>query len=272
MNFINIYNTNILSMSVSSSESSYSNPFTHSASYSSSDHVVIKHSKGCGCDVCCNKPNKHGYGCKCDTCCGSKHKHGCRCDTCCEPKHGRGCKCDTCCGLKHKHGCRCDMCCEPKHGHGCRCDTCCGIKHKSGNKHLEHHYYIKTAKLLKEVALLTKANLNDLTLMKCKLRSDIFNGAMTIRVFENTINKYINRLEVAIPCIFKSSIFTMLTPTKIELKIGSELFTIGGNLSLSDTNTDLLKKLDDVYANHILFLRYLKLKYRCFYDKAKYGH
>ena len=93
---------------------------------------------------------------------------------------------------------------------------------------------------------------------------------MTVKVFENEINKYINKIESLVPAIFRSATFSMTSPTKVDIKFDSELFYIGGNLSQSDSNTDLLKKLDDIYASHVLFLRFAKLKLKCIVDRLKY--
>lgn len=125
------------------------------------------------------------------------------------------------------------------------------------------YYCRKLSNALKHLAKLTKKNLNDLTLMKCKLKSGVFNSVMIVKIFENVINKFIKKLEYLVPAIFKSATFSMTFPTKVDIKFESELFAIGGNLLQTDSNTDLLKKLDDIYANHALFLRFVRLKYKC---------
>jgi len=110
-----------------------------------------------------------------------------------------------------------------------------------------------------------KNNLNDIALIKCKLRADIFNIDMAIKVFEGVICKLLKRLEIYVPSIFRSASFVMSTPSKVELKISHEGFGIGGIMSTTDSVTDMVQKLDTVYNNHVLLLRFFKLKYRCFH-------
>jgi hypothetical protein len=143
-------------------------------------------------------------------------------------------------------------------------------KHHSDKHHKSrsHKYYCKRiARALKYLVHLTKHNLNELTITKCKLRNGVFNSVMTVSVFEHEIKKYISKLESLVPAIFKTASFSMTSPSKVDIKFDTELFYIGGNLSASDSNTDLLKKLDDIYANHILFLQFLKMKLRCIIAK-----
>lgn len=143
---------------------------------------------------------------------------------------------------------------------------------KSSHSGSHKRRLIKKVKILKKLAIITRRDLDEISLLKSKLRADVFNASMVIKVYNTIMDKLIDKYELYVPYVFRRANMLLNTATQVDIKIGSEVFNIGGNLLTEDTNADLLTKLDTTFMNHRLFLKFLKLKHKCYLRKVRHCH
>jgi hypothetical protein len=92
-----------------------------------------------------------------------------------------------------------------------------------------------------------------------KLRSDEINTTMAMKMFENVMAILFDVCERIFVRVMKLKI-EKISSTKITIKINCEKFVFGDILNINDSSEDTMKRLKNVYNNHMLFLKYLKLQ------------
>ncbi len=115
--------------------------------------------------------------------------------------------------------------------------------------------------LLIKIYELTKHNINDILLLKCQIEVNLNTIAMTCQKYNIIMLCFINNLKKLINEYFKVSEFTEIySSMRAEIKIDSEIFIIGGKLNENDSYINIIKTLETIKLNHMLFLKFLIMK------------